>query len=62
MAESELSALSSQCLDRRIPNKALLETQIAAWQNHRNKHNAKAGWHFSTDAARNRLKHLYPAI
>jgi uncharacterized small protein (DUF1192 family) len=62
MAESELSVLSSQCLDRRIPNKALLETEIAAWQNHRNKHNTKADWHFSTDAARNTLKHLYPAI
>ena len=62
MAESELSVLTSQCLDRRIPDKAVLETESAAWQNHRNKHNAKANWHFSTDAARNKLKSLYPVI
>ncbi len=62
MAETELSVLTSQCLDRRISDKALLETESAAWQNHRNKHNAKADWHFSTDAARNKLKSLYPVI
>jgi len=62
MAESELSVVSAQCLDRRIPDKASLETEIAAWENYRNKYNAKADWHFSTDAARSKLKHLYPAI
>jgi hypothetical protein len=32
MAESELAVLTSQCLDRRIPNKPSLETEVAAWQ------------------------------
>lgn len=62
MAEIELSVLAAQCLDRRISNKALLEGEVAAWQKDRNKNNAKADWHFSTQTARVKLKHLYPAL
>jgi len=62
MAETELSVLSRQCLNRRIADKSLLETEVAAWQAGRNKNNAKADWHFSTGDARIKLKHLYPAI
>ena len=52
MAESELAVLSTQCLDRRIPNKQNLTTEVAAWEQHRNKHHAKADWQFTTaDAA-----------
>ena len=32
MAETELSVLSSQCLDRRIPDKETLIEEIAAWE------------------------------
>ena len=32
MAESELSVLSSQCLDRRIPDKQTLIDEVAAWE------------------------------
>jgi hypothetical protein len=39
MAESELSVLSGQCLDRRIPNKSTLVEEVAAWENCRNKKN-----------------------
>lgn len=60
MAESELGVLSSQCLSRRIPNKQILEREVAAWQTYRNKHHAKADWQFTTDDARVRLKRLYP--
>ena len=42
MAESELGVLSSQSLARRIPDKPTLEKEVAAWQDHRNKHHAKA--------------------
>ena len=42
MAESELGVLSSQCLDRRLPDKETLIGEVAAWQTHRNKHNTKA--------------------
>jgi hypothetical protein len=62
MAESELSVLSAQCLDRRIPDKKTLETEVAAWNSDRNKHNCKADWQFTNEQARINLKHLYPAI
>jgi hypothetical protein len=62
MAESELGILSSQCLSRRIPNKQILEREVAAWRNHRNKHHAKADWQFTTDDARVGLKRLYPSF
>jgi len=60
MAESELGVLSTQCLDRRIPDKQALTGEIAAWQANRNKHNVKADWQFTTEDARIKLKRLYP--
>lgn len=62
LAESELAVLTSQCLDRRIPDKQILTDEVAAWVRHRNHHNAKADWHFTTDTARVKLKHLYPVV
>jgi len=35
MAESELSVVSSQCLDRRIADKATLTEEVAAWEDSR---------------------------
>src|SRR3989442_4731465 len=62
LAESELGVLSSQCLDRRIPDKQYLIEEIAAWEHDRNAHHTKADWHFTTSNARVKLKHLYPSI
>jgi hypothetical protein len=62
MAESELGILSSQCLNRRIPNKQIIEREVAAWRNHRNKHHAKADWQFTTDDARVGLKRHHPSF
>src|SRR6202047_4479308 len=62
MAESELAILASQCLDRRIPDKQILVHHVAAWEADRNAHHAKANWQFTTDAARIKLKHLYPTF
>lgn len=62
MAESELAALASQCLSRRIANRQKLKTEIAAWEADRNKHHTKADWQFTTDDARIKLKHLYPTF
>src|SRR5271157_528115 len=62
MAESELSVLSGQCRDRRIPDKLTLAEEIAAWEDSRNKKHVKADWHFTTADARVKLKRLYPAI
>src|SRR5207302_76463 len=60
MAESELGVLSTQCLDRRIPDKQILTSEVNAWQANRNKHHAKADWQFTTPDARIKLKRLYP--
>ncbi len=62
MAESELSVLSRQCLDRRIASRAALTREVNAWLRRRNKYNAKADWHFTSEDARVKLKNLYPAI
>ena len=62
LAESELAVLTSQCLDRRIPDKQTLTKEVAAWVRHRNSRHAKADWHFTTDTARVKLKHLYPVL
>src|SRR5207247_4568978 len=42
--ESELGVLTSQCLDRRIPNKQILIEEIAAWEHDRNANHTKADW------------------
>ena len=60
MAESELGVLASQCLNRRIADKKILAREVNAWQDHRNKHHAKANWQFKTADARVKLKRLYP--
>ena len=62
LAESELAVLSSQCLDRRIADAAALLTEVDAWRTHRNTHNAKANWHFTSADARVKLKSLYPSL
>ena len=62
MAESELAVLATQCLDRRIPDTTKLTEEVAAWQEKRNKHHAKANWRFTTETARVKLKHLYPIL
>jgi hypothetical protein len=62
MAESELSVLSGQCLDRRLPDKKTLIEEVAAWQKDRNKKHTKADWQFTTADARIKLKRLYPAL
>jgi hypothetical protein len=62
MAEIELSVLSRQCLDRRIPDKATLSAEVAAWQDRRNTAGGTVDWRFTTDDARIKLKRLYPSI
>jgi transposase len=41
IAETELSVLSQQCLDRRISRADLLKTELAAWQEQRNQEHAR---------------------
>lgn len=62
IAECELSALARQCLDRRIPDRSVLEAEIQAWSKPRNAARLGVNWRFSTVDARIKLKHLYPQI
>lgn len=61
MAEIELSALSRQCLDRRLENIQLLRNQVNAWEKDRNNRKVKAQWQFTTADARIKLRKLYPS-
>lgn len=60
IAEIELSALTRQCLDRRIADLDLLNTELQAWQDTVNADQRQINWHFTTSDARTRLRHLYP--
>jgi hypothetical protein len=60
MAEIELSVLTSQCLDRRLADRASLEREVAAWQANHNAAGCGIDWRFTTEDARIKLKHLYP--
>lgn len=62
MAETELSILSRQCLDRRIDSQELLASEVVAWEQSRNAHQAKIDWQFTTADARTKLKRLYPSF
>jgi hypothetical protein len=62
MAETELSVLSRQCLDRRIPDRDLLVSETTAWMHARNVAQTTIDWRFTTADARNKLKRLYPAV
>jgi len=62
LAESELSVLSGQCLDERIPDKQTLVDAVAAWRASRNKAHIKANWRFTTKEARVKLHWLYPTV
>jgi len=62
IAEIELSVLARQCLDRRIPDRATLEREVAAWEAERNAADGTVDWQFRTEDARVKLKHLYPSL
>lgn len=62
IAETELSALTRQCLDRRLPDRETLEQETTAWYIQRNHLQKSVDWQFKTADARIRLKRLYPQI
>jgi transposase len=62
MAEIELSVLSRQCLERRVPDFEALEREAHAWQDRRDGAGITVDWRFSTDDARIKLKRLYPSF
>lgn len=62
MAETELSVLGRQCLDRRIPDRETLTREVVAWEKNRNAACVRVDWRFTTADARIKLKRLYPSI
>jgi hypothetical protein len=60
MAEVELSALTRQCLDRRIPDQPTLHQEVTAWAAARNREAVRIDWRFTVENARSTLTHLYP--
>ena len=62
IAEIELSALTRQCLDRRIQDLTVLNAELAAWQQQANADQRQVQWHFTTGDARIKLRHLYPTL
>ncbi|MGI8478077.1 MAG: IS630 family transposase [Thermomicrobiales bacterium] len=60
IAELEFAALKRQCLDRRLPDRAALEHEVAAWTRDRNAAAVRVDWRFTTEDARIKLRHLYP--
>jgi len=62
IAEIELSALSRQCLDRRIADAEILKREVAAWKAGRNDAKTRVRWRFTTANARIKLHRLYPSI
>jgi hypothetical protein len=62
MAELELSVLARQCLARRIPDRATLAAEVAAWTADRNATSVRIAWRFTIDEARVHLPHLYPIL
>jgi hypothetical protein len=62
VAESELSVLTRQCLDRRIASQGEVAAEVVAWKGRRNQKQIGVEWQFTTADARIKLKHLYPKV
>jgi hypothetical protein len=62
IAEIELAALTRQCLNRRIDDLHVLNTELAAWQHATNENQRQVDWQFTTADARVKLRHLYPCV
>jgi hypothetical protein len=59
IAGIELSAMTSQCLDRRIDTLERLSGELAAWQIERNEKQKIVKWQFTAEDARIKLHGLY---
>ena len=62
IAEIELSVLSRQCLDSRVPDFETLQAEVQAWHQRRNAKGGKINWRFTTELARIKLRRLYPSF
>src|SRR6266571_2815761 len=62
MVEIEIGVMVGQCLDRRIPDKATLVSEVAHWEQRRNAEKATIKWLFTVERARTKLARSYPAV
>ncbi len=62
MAETEIGIMNGQCLDRRIDNAEIVQSEIGAWETTRNEQNATINWRFTVADARVKLKNIYPSF
>jgi hypothetical protein len=62
MAETEISIMGSQCLDRRLDSQGRMAEEVAAWERERNAREARIHWTFTLAAARRKLRKIYPSI
>ena len=62
MVEIEIGVLAGQCHKRRIPNREILEAEIAAWEQKRNDEKKRIKWMFTVGKAREKLVKAYPKI
>lgn len=60
IAENELSALTRQCLSRRIGTIDKMASEVEAWDQARNRNGARVNWRFSIEQARTKLHRVYP--
>jgi DDE superfamily endonuclease len=61
MAETEISIMNGQCLDRRLDSQEKIATEVAAWEGKRNAQQARIHWTFTLAVARQKLRKLYPS-
>ncbi len=62
MAEIELGVMNGQCLGCRIDSQQLVADEVAAWEERRNREEAKIRWTFTVPEARVKLTKIYPSI
>lgn len=60
MAEIEISVLSRQCLQQRLPTLQALADLVSTWTQQRNNLAVQIKWCFNLDNARTQLARLYP--
>ena len=61
-AETELSVLATQCVDRRMRDPTPLIQAVAGGERRRNAAKCQVNWRVTTPDARIKLKRLYPSI
>jgi len=61
MAESEISIMNGQCLDRRLETVSQIAAEVEPWERDRNARRVRMHWTFTLAVARQKLRNLYPS-